>query len=177
MSSRILRISIGLGNGILRRSSGQSATAWTRSGLHPATTRARVHRLLTLPLALALLAPGPLAAQTRETGDPPLSVTNRERSLRFTLLFDGESIAYRVDRLTPDGAANTVIERSPLGITRAGQDFRRGLELIGASPVTEQSGVYRMLTGKQLEARARSRQRVFTFRKGTSGLLTVTVRA
>lgn len=116
-------------------------------------------------------------AQRPETGDPPLSVANRERTLRFSLLFDGESVAYRVDRLTPDGAANVVIERSPLGITRAGQDFRRGFELIGASPVTEVSAFYRMVTGKQLEVRTRARQRVFTFRKGTGGLMTITVRA
>lgn len=120
---------------------------------------------------------GALAAQTPETGDPPLSVTNRERTLRFSLLFDGESVAYRVDRLTPDGAANVVIDRSPLGITRGGQDFRRGFELVGASAVTEQSGVYRMVSGKQLDVRTRARQRVFTFRKGTSGLMTITVRA
>jgi alpha-glucosidase len=136
-----------------------------------------VHRLLALLLALPLLRPGALAAQTRETGDPPLSVTNRERTLRFSLLFDGETVAYRVDRLTPDGAANVVIERSPLGIARAAQDFRRGFELISASPVTELSGVYRMVTGKQLDVRTRARQRVFTFRKGTGGLMTITVRA
>jgi len=136
-----------------------------------------VQRLLAILLALVLL-PGALAAQTiRETGDPPLSVTNRERTLRFSLLFDGESVTYRVDRLTPDGAANVVIDRSPLGIARAGQDFRRGFELIAASPVTEVSGFYRMVTGKQLEVRPRARQRVFTFRKGTSGLMTITVRA
>jgi len=135
-----------------------------------------VPRLLSLLLALSLL-PGALAAQTPETGDPPLSVTNRERTLRFSLLFDGESVSYRVDRLTPDGAANVVIDRSPLGIARAGQDFRRGFELIAASPVSELSGYYRMVTGKQLDVRPRSRQRVFTFRKGTGGLMTITVRA
>ena len=136
-----------------------------------------MHRLFTLLLALPLLLPGVLGAQTPETGDPPLSVSNRERTLRFSLLFDGESVAYRVDRLTPDGAANVVIDRSPLGITRAGQDFRRGIELASASAVTEQSGLYRMVSGKQLEVRTRARQRVFTFRKGTSGLMTITVRA
>ena len=136
----------------------------------------RVHRLLTLVLALLFL-PGALAAQDRDVGDPPLSVTNRERTLRFSLLFDGESVAYRVDRLTPDGAANVVIERSPLGIARGLQDFRRGFELVSASAVTELSGMYRMVTGKQLEIRTRARQRVFTFRKGTGGLMTITVRA
>jgi hypothetical protein len=118
-----------------------------------------------------------IAAQTRETGDPPLSVTNRERTLRFSLLFDGESVSYRVDRLNPDGAENVVIDRSPLGIARGMQDFRRGFELVSASPVTELSGMYRMVTGKQLEIRTRARQRVFTFRKGAGGLMTITVRA
>jgi hypothetical protein len=118
-----------------------------------------------------------VSAQTRDTGDPPLSVTNRERTLRFSLVFDGEAVSYRVDRLTPDGAANVVIDRSPLGIARATQDFRRNFELIGASPVTEVSGFYRMVSGKQLEVRTRARQRVFTFRKGTGGLMTITVRA
>ncbi|MFL5617455.1 MAG: glycoside hydrolase family 97 catalytic domain-containing protein [Gemmatimonadaceae bacterium] len=136
-----------------------------------------MHRLLTLLLAVPLLFPGALVAQTREVGDPPLSVSNRERTLRFSLLFDGETVAYRVDRLTPDGAANVVIDRSPLGIARAAHDFRRGFELIAASPVTELTSVYRMVTGKQLDVRARARQRVFTFRKGTAGLMTITVRA
>ena len=86
-------------------------------------------------------------------------------------------MSYRVDRLTPDGAANVVIERSPLGIARAAQDFRRNFELVGASPVTELSGFYRMVSGKQLDVRTRARQRVFTFRKGTGGLMTITVRA
>jgi hypothetical protein len=135
-----------------------------------------VRRFLIQLLALLIL-PGALAAQTRETGDPPLSVTNRERTLRFSLLFDGERVSYRVDRLTPDGAENVVIERSPLGIARGMQDFRRGFELVSASPVTELSGMYRMVTGKQLEIRTRARQRVFTFRRGTSGLMTITVRA
>jgi alpha-glucosidase len=149
----------------------------TVAGPQPATTPARVHRFLTLLLAILLLSPVPLAAQARETGDPPLSVTNRERTLRFTLLFDGETVAYRVDRLTPEGAANVVIERSPLGIRRASIDFTRNFELIGASAVTEVSGFYRLIAGKQLEVRTRARQRVFTFRKGTGGLMTITVRA
>jgi len=136
-----------------------------------------VHRFLALLLALPLLLSRTLAAQKPETGDPPLSVTNRERTLRFSLLFDGEQVTYRVDRLTPDGAANVVIEPSPLGIARGDHDFRRGFELINASPVTELSGVYRMVAGKQLEVRMRARQRVFTFRKGAGGLMTITVRA
>ena len=149
----------------------------TVAGLQPATARARVNRLLALLLAVLFLSPSASAAQTPQTGDPPLSVTNRERTLRFTLLFDGEAVAYRVDRLTPDGAANVVVERSPLGIRRAGLDFTRNFELVGASPATEINTAYRMVSGKQLEVRTRARQRVFTFRKGTGGLLTITVRA
>lgn len=133
--------------------------------------------LVAFLLAISFVVPGNLAAQNPDTGDPPLSVTNRERTLRFSLLFDGESVSYRVDRLTPDGAENGVIDRSPLGIARGMQDFRRGFELVSASPVTELSGMYRMVTGKQLEIRTRARQRVFTFRKGTGGLMTITVRA
>ena len=149
----------------------------TNAGPQPATAVARVRRFLTLLLAVLLLIPGTLAAQAAATGDPPLSVTNRERTLRFTLLFDGETVSYRVDRLTPDGAANVVIERSPLGIRRSSLDFTRNFELVGASPATEVSGFYRMVSGKQLEVRTRARQRVFTFRKGAGGLLTITVRA
>jgi len=134
-------------------------------------------RRFLIPLLALLILPGVIVAQNRDTGDPPLSVTNRERTLRFSLLFDGETVSYRVDRLTPDGAENVVIERSPLGIARGTQDFRRGFELVSASPVTELSGMYRMVTGKQLEIRTRARQRVFTFRKGTGGLMTITVRA
>ena len=136
----------------------------------------RVRRSLISLLALLIL-PRALAAQNRDAADPPLSVTNRERTLRFSLLFDGETVSYRVDRLTPDGAENVVIDRSPLGIARGLQDFRSGFELVSASPVSELSGMYRMVTGKQREIRTRARQRVFTFRKGTGGLMTITVRA
>jgi hypothetical protein len=149
----------------------------TVAGPHPATAPARVHRILTLLLAVLLLVPGAVAAQAGAAGDPPLSVTNRERTLRFSLLFDGETVSYRVDRLTPEGAANVVIERSPLGIQRSGVDFTRDFELVSASPATEVSGFYRMVSGKQLEVRTRARQRVFTFRKGAGSLLTITVRA
>ena len=134
----------------------------------------------TVLLALLLLftpSMRGIEAQARDVGDPPLSLTNRERSLRITLLFDGESIAYRVDRLTPDGAANVVVDRSPLGITRSGEDFTNRLELVSASAVSELSSYYRMVSGKQLEIRSRARQRTFTFRKPSGALLTVTTRA
>ena len=113
----------------------------------------RVIRSRSLSLVLVLLASasGALRAQDARDADSTLSLTNRERTLRFTLDVGSESPRYRVDRLTPDGAANVVVDWSPLGITRMGEDFTSGLEFVGASPVSELSSTYHMVSGKQLD--------------------------
>jgi hypothetical protein len=109
------------------------------------------------PARTSRSSPRTLAAQTREDGDPPLSVTNRERTLRFSLLFDGETVSYRV-RSADAGRRGERGDRAVAARDRARQqDFRRNFELVGASPVTELSGVYRMVSGKQLEIRTRAR--------------------
>ncbi|HEX7979346.1 MAG TPA: glycoside hydrolase family 97 catalytic domain-containing protein [Gemmatimonadaceae bacterium] len=135
-----------------------------------------MNRFLSLSLALLLCSSSTLAAQGG-TRDTTLTVENRERTLRFTLLTDGDSPEYRIDRLTPDGATNVVLDHSPLGITRSHEDFTAGLEFVSASPPTELTSVYRMVSGKQLDIRRRTRQRTFTFRNTSGAPMTLTVRA
>ncbi|MEO6525335.1 MAG: glycoside hydrolase family 97 catalytic domain-containing protein [Gemmatimonadaceae bacterium] len=134
-------------------------------------------RSLSIAAVYALLAGSASAQRTDSTAlNTDLTLVNRERTLRFTLLMVGDSLDYQVDRLTPDGAIS-VIEPSPLGIARTSEDFTRGLTLVSAARVTEVTDVYRMTTGKQRDIRSRARQRVFTFRSASGAPLTITVRA
>jgi hypothetical protein len=135
-----------------------------------------VIRFPSLSLALLLCLSSTLAAQGG-TRDTALTVENRERTLRFTLLLDGDAPEYRIDRLTADGATNVVLDRSPLGLTRLKEDFTSGLEFVSASPPVELTSVYRMVSGKQLDIRRRTRQRTFTFRNTSGAPMTLTVRA
>jgi alpha-glucosidase len=137
---------------------------------------ARVNRFLSLSLVLLLCSSRTLAAQGGSAGGA-LTLENRERTLRFTLLTDGDAPEYRIDRLTPDGATNVVLDRSPLGITRTGEEFTSGLEFVSATPPTELTSVYRMVSGKQLDIRRRMRQRTFTFRNTSGATMTITARA
>ena len=134
------------------------------------------HALLSSSLALLLCWSSTLAAQGGAR-DTALTVENRERTLRFTLSIDGDAPEYRIDRLTPDGATNVVIDESPLGITRSHEDFTSGLEFVSASPATDLTSVYKLVSGKQLDVRRRTRQRTFTFRNTSGAPMTLTVRA
>ncbi|MBW8770919.1 MAG: glycoside hydrolase family 97 N-terminal domain-containing protein [Gemmatimonadetes bacterium] len=133
-------------------------------------------RFSSLSLALLLCWSATLPAQG-DARDSALTVENREKTLRFTLLLDGNAPEYRIDRLTADGATNVVLDRSPLGLTRAHEDFTAGLEFVAASPATDLTSVYRMTSGKQLDVRRRTRQRTFTFRNTSGAPMTLTVRA
>jgi hypothetical protein len=133
-------------------------------------------RLSSLPLALLLCLSSTLGAQGGAR-DSALTVENREKTLRFTLLLDGDAPEYRIDRLSADGATNVVLDHSPLGITRSHEDFTAGLEFVSASPATDLTSVYRMVSGKQLDIRRRTRQRTFTFRNTSGAPMTLTVRA
>jgi alpha-glucosidase len=135
-----------------------------------------VNRFSSLFLTLLLCSSSTLAAQGGAR-DTALTVENREKTLRFTLLLDGDGPEYRIDRLTADGATNVVLDRSPLGITRSHEDFTSGLEFVSASPPTDLTSVYRMVSGKQLDIRRRTRQRTFTFRNTSGAPMTLTVRA
>jgi len=136
----------------------------------------RVMRFQSLPVALLLCWSSMLPAQGGSR-DTALTVENRERTLRFTLLLDGDAPQYRIDRLTENGATNVVLDRSPLGITRSHEDFTAGLEFVAASPPAELTSVYKMVSGKQLDVRRRTRQRTFTFRNTSGAPMTLTVRA
>ena len=140
------------------------------------TSVSRVIRFPSLSLALLLCWSATLPAQDAAR-DTTLTVENREKTLRFTLLLDGDAPEYRIDRLTADGATNVVLDRSPLGLTRSHEDFTSGLEFVSASPATDLTSAYRMVSGKQLDVRRRTRQRTFTFRNTSGAPMTLTVRA
>jgi len=70
-----------------------------------------------------------------------------------------------------------VLDRSPLGLTRSHEDFTSGLEFVSASPATDLTSVYKLVSGKQLDVRRRTRQRTFTFRNTSGAPMTLTVRA
>jgi alpha-glucosidase len=134
-----------------------------------------VRRLPSLLLLVVLCSSRSLGAQA-DAPDTALTLENRERTLRFTLLLDGDAPEYRVDRLTPDGATSVILDRSPLGITRMHEDFTTGLEFVSATPPSDITTVYRMVSGKQLDVRHRMRQRTFTFRNTSGAPMTITAR-
>jgi len=139
-----------------------------------------VRRLLSLVTGALLLAravPAQSLDAASDSAGADLSLVNPERTLRFTLLRRGDSLAYRVDRLTSDGADLPVIGPSPLGITRASGDFTHGVTLVSASRASEVVDNYRMTTGKQRDIRSRGRQRVFTLQSVDGATFTLTARA
>jgi hypothetical protein len=135
-------------------------------------------RSLSLASAALLLAL-PARAQRPDSAaqGADLTLVNRERTLRYTLIPDGDSLLYRVDRLAPDGTESVVLEPSPLGITRTSEDFTHGLTFVAASRASEVVDSYRMIVGKQRDIRHRARQRTFTFRSGSGAPMTITARA
>jgi alpha-glucosidase len=126
---------------------------------------------------LALLLATPLLAQDPDSASVDLSLTNPQRTLRFTLLRQGDSLAYRVDRLTGSGADEPLLAPSPLGITRASGDFTHGVTLVSASRATDIVDAYRMITGKQRDIRRQGRQRIYTLRGASGAAFTITARA
>ena len=139
-----------------------------------------VRRLLSIVTGALLLAralPAQLPGSIPDSAGADLSLVNSERTLRFTLLRHGDSLAYRVDRLTTEGADSPVIGPSPLGITRASGDFTHGVTLVSASRPSEVVDNYRMTTGKQRDIRSRGRQRVFTLQSASGATFTLTARA
>ncbi|HEV7993729.1 MAG TPA: glycoside hydrolase family 97 catalytic domain-containing protein [Gemmatimonadaceae bacterium] len=126
---------------------------------------------------LALVLATPARGQSPDSTAAELSLVNPQRTLRFTLLRQGDSLAYRVDRLTGDGTETPVLAPSPLGLVRASGDFTHGLTLVSAGRATDVADAYRMVTGKQRDIRRQGRQRVFTFRTEAGATLTLTARA
>jgi len=81
----------------------------------------------------------------------------------------GVRLYYTVQTGGPE-AHTTVLEDSPLGITRSDQDFVDGLALDVAGATTVVDETYAMLTGKKSSIRNHANQRVLSFNAGTSKL-------
>ncbi len=79
----------------------------------------------------------------------------------------GARLYYTVQAGGPE-AHTTVLEDSPLGITRLDQGFVDGLALATAGPTTVVDETYTMLTGKKSSIRHHAYERVLTFSAGTS---------
>jgi hypothetical protein len=88
----------------------------------------------------------------------------------------GERLYYTVQAGGPS-AYTTVLESSPLGLTRADQDFVDGLRFDTASAATTVDETYTMLTGKKRRIRSHATARVLTFRAGAFSTLALDVRA
>jgi alpha-glucosidase len=74
-------------------------------------------------------------------------------------------------------AYTTVLEDSPLGITRQDQGFVDGLSLDAAGATTVVDETYTMITGKKSSIRAHANERVLTFRAGATSRVQLVVRA
>jgi alpha-glucosidase len=79
----------------------------------------------------------------------------------------GVRLYYTVQAGGPS-AYTTVLEDSPLGITRSDQGFVDALALDTAGPTTVVDETYTMLTGKKSSIRNHANQRVLSFNGGTS---------
>ena len=79
----------------------------------------------------------------------------------------GVRLYYTVQAGGP-AAYTTVLEDSPLGITRSDQGFVDGLSLDTAGPTTVVDEMYTMITGKKSAIRNHANQRVLSFNGGTN---------
>ena len=71
----------------------------------------------------------------------------------------------------------TVLEDSPLGITRSDRDFVDGLALTTAGATTVVDETYTMVTGKRSSIRNHANERILTFQAGASGQVQLVARA
>jgi alpha-glucosidase len=123
-----------------------------------------------LSLALILTASSAVA-------DGSWSLHNQEKSLRFTLALDQGRLSYQVAHLATDGTSTTVVEPSPLGLSRKDADFSGSLRFVSEGSERTIDETYTMLTGKQREIRNRAVERTYTFENRAKGRVEITVRA
>lgn len=88
----------------------------------------------------------------------------------------GVKLYFRVEAGGPAAYA-TVLDDSPLGITRADASFVTGLTFDSAGPVTAVDDTYTMLTGKKSTIHATANERVLTFRANEQNSVQLVLRA
>ncbi len=74
----------------------------------------------------------------------------------------GARLYYRIERKSAAGAA-TVLPDSPLGITRADQDFVEGLKPVAQSEIQTVKETYTLVHGKRRQCSVNARRQTFTF--------------
>ena len=88
----------------------------------------------------------------------------------------GAKLYYRVEAGGPS-SYTTVLDDSPLGITRADASFVSGLTFDSAGPATAVDDTYTMLTGKKSSIHATANERVLTFRANAQNSVQLVLRA
>jgi len=141
---------------------------------HPFTMQTHV-RHLALPFSSLLpvcswllLSHGALALTPEDDG-----LNNPDDSLKFALsVVDGKA-SYKVTTRTDE----TVIEASPLGISRSDADFTSGLTLVSAEDPREATENYELLGSKVRVVKSAYRERVYQLRNTVGMRMDLTVRA
>jgi hypothetical protein len=88
----------------------------------------------------------------------------------------GKALQYEVASVK-QGESTPVIEASPLGIRRADQQFAENLSFVAKTAIKTIDEKYRMLIGRQTEARNHARELGLTFKNNKGALLQVVLRA
>jgi alpha-glucosidase len=96
--------------------------------------------------------------------------------LRFIMHLTGSALTYQVEAIQ-SGKPISVIESSPIGITRDDQDFLRGLSFVSKSGVKVIDETYGMKTGKAVRIRNHGLEQTFTFQNPQKAKLEIIVRA
>lgn len=100
------------------------------------------------------------------------AVASPDSSLKITLFTEGEKVFYNVL-----SAADTVIGKSPLGISRNDQQFVDGLSFVSAVPAKVIDEAYTMSIGKKLQNRNIGNEIVVSFKNKNGAPMQIAARA
>ena len=125
-------------------------------------------------LTLSLLT---LNAVRAESPAPDHTITNEAGTLRFTLAVESGKATYRIDHVDTPDKNSSVLESSPLGVTRTDADFTSDLTFISASALRVIDETYPMIAGKHSLIHHRAVERTFTLQNALQRTLTITVQA
>ena len=102
---------------------------------------------------------------------------NLPKTLEFVLQLNNGVLTYHVEAVQKDSNAVSIVEESPMGITRKDQDFTSGLTFVSESDITTIDETYSMLIGKKSMIRNNGIEKTFTFANQNGAKLQVIVRA
>lgn len=131
---------------------------------------------LILSLYMFSLSTFAAVAAKVEPSEAEWVLTNNEGTLRFSLEQSARQITYSVEYVT-GGTRTSVLEKSPLGLTRTDADFTEGLSFVAAGPVTVVEDNYTLRGSKVRKVSRRARERTFHFRNALEMPLNIVARA